>query len=226
MSLDSSGDSLHKRGYRPMLTIAPLNEALAAALILRTGWRGEAPFVDPLCGSGTLPIEAAWIAIRRPPGLTRKHFGFMGWMDYDVRVWTAMRDEARRDVRQALEHPIVGSDQRRDVIDMAYANARAAGIGHLLWLDVKSLHDFEPPKGPPGTLICNPPYGERIGEEQELVGLYRQLGAIIRERLAGWNVWIFTGNQRLAEEIGLPRVEEVPLFNGKIPCRFIRFAQC
>jgi putative N6-adenine-specific DNA methylase len=106
---------------------------------------------------------------------------------------------------------------------MAYANARAAGIGHLLWLDVKSLHEFEPPKGPPGTLICNPPYGERIGEERELVGLYRKLGEVIRERLSGWNVWVFTGNVRLANEIGLPRAEEMPLFNGRIPCRLIRF---
>ena len=105
LSLDSSGDSLHKRGYRPVQTIAPLNEALAAALILRSGWRGEAPFVDPLCGSGTLPIEAAWIAIRRPPGLTRKHFGFMGWMDSTCELWTAIRDEARRDVRQGARAP-------------------------------------------------------------------------------------------------------------------------
>src|SRR5947207_251666 len=96
LSLESSGESLHKRGYRPILTKAPLNEALAAALVLLTGWRGETAFVDPMCGSGTLPIEAAWIALRRPPGLTRRRFGFQGWMDYDVGLWTELRDEARR----------------------------------------------------------------------------------------------------------------------------------
>lgn len=223
LSLDSSGDSLHKRGYRPVQTIAPLNEALAAGLILHTGWRGESPFADPLCGSGTLPIEAAWIALRRPPGLTRRHFGFMGWMDFDIEQWTALRDDARRKMRTELEHPIAGCDQRRDVVDMAHANAKAAGIGHLLWFDVKSLHDFEPPKGPPGTLLCNPPYGERIGEEQELVGLYRKLGEVIRERLEGWNVWVFTGNERLANEIGVEQRNAIALFNGRIPCKLIQF---
>jgi putative N6-adenine-specific DNA methylase len=224
LSLDSSGESLHKRGYRPIQTIAPLNEALAAGLILRSGWRGDTPFVDPLCGSGTLPIEATWIALRRPPGLTRRRFGFMGWLDYDVTEWTAVRDDARRKMGQALEHAIAGSDQRRDVIDLAYANARAAGIGHLVWLDVRALHEFVPPNGPAGTMICNPPYGERIGEEKELVGLYRQLGEVIRERLSGWSVWVFTGNERLADEIGVDRAEEVALFNGRIGCKLIRFA--
>ena len=98
LSLESSGESLHKRGYRPILTRAPLNEALAAAIVLLTGWTGDVPFVDPMCGSGVLPIEAAWIALRRPPGLTRRRFGFQGWMDYDVRLWTTLRDEARRGV--------------------------------------------------------------------------------------------------------------------------------
>jgi putative N6-adenine-specific DNA methylase len=224
LSLDSSGESLHKRGYRPVQTIAPLNEALAAALILRSGWNGDAPFIDPLCGSGTLPIEAAWIALRRPPGLTRKHFGFMGWMDFDIAEWTAIRDEARRHVGKLLDYPILGADQRRDVIEMARANARTAGIGNMVQLDMSSLHDLQPAAGPTGMLLCNPPYGERIGEEQELVGLYRKLGEVARERFTGWKLWVFTGNARLANEIGLPRVEEVALFNGKIPCKLIRFA--
>jgi putative N6-adenine-specific DNA methylase len=224
LSLDSSGDSLHKRGYRPVQTIAPLNEALAAALVLRSGWSGNTSFVDPLCGSGTLPIEAAWIALNRPPGLTRKHFGFMGWMDFDVAEWTAIRDEARQHVSKSPAHPIIGADQRRDVIEMSRANARAAGIGNLAQFEVTALQNFRPPAGPPGTLICNPPYGERIGDEQELVGLYRKLGEVIRKRLAGWNMWVFTGNERLADEIGLRRTEEVALFNGKIPCRFIHYS--
>jgi putative N6-adenine-specific DNA methylase len=221
LSLDSSWDSLHKRGYRPILTKAPLNEALAAAIVLRTGWRGEAAFFDPLCGSGTLPIEAAWIALYRPPGLTRKHFGFMGWMDYDVRLWTQLRDEARANVGKRLDYPVVGSDSRRDAIEHSRRNARAAGVGHLIEFDVRDVSNFAPPDGP-GVLVCNPPYGERIGEEKELRSLYRTLGDVFR-RLAGWRVWVFTGNPQLAGQINLPRPEEVPLYNGRISCRLIRF---
>lgn len=223
LSLDSSGDSLHKRGYRPVLTKAPLNEALAAALILRSGWNPATPFADPMCGSGVLPIEACWLALRRPPGLTRKHFGFMGWMDFDVRLWTALRDEARRGVGKRLEAAIVGSDIRSDVVRAATANARAAGVGNLLAFDVKDVRDFRPPEGPPGTLICNPPYGERIGEEKELRPVYRALGKTIQEQCAGWTAWVFTGNAALARQIGIEPAESVPFFNGKIPCRFLRY---
>jgi putative N6-adenine-specific DNA methylase len=223
LSLDSSGDSLHKRGYRPILTKAPLNEALAAGLVLRTGWRGDVPFVDPLCGSGTLPIEASWIALKRPPGLTRRHFGFMGWMDFDVELWTTLRDEARNGVRKQLPAPILGSDIRRDAIAFAFKNARAAGVGHLLRFDVRDVRDFRPPEGEPGVILCNPPYGERIGEEKELINLYRALGDVFRERCRGWTVWVFSGNASLARQLGMKPVEEVPLFNGKIPCRLLKF---
>jgi putative N6-adenine-specific DNA methylase len=223
LSLDSSGDSLHKRGYRPILTKAPLNEALAAALVLRSGWRPEQPFADPMCGSGTLPIEAAWIALRRPPGLTRKHFGFMGWLDYDVALWTQLRDEARRGVGKALPAPVASSDLRADAVAFATTNAKAAGIGHLLKFERRDVREFRPPPGPPGVLICNPPYGERIGEEKELGPLYRTLGDVLRERCPGWTAWVFTGNRRLEGEIGMAPAEVVPLFNGKIPCRFLRF---
>ena len=220
LSLDSSGESLHKRGYRPIQTRAPLNEALAAALVLRTGWRGAVPFVDPLCGSGTLPIEAAWIALHRPPGLTRKRFGLQGWMDYDVRLWTALRDEARRGVLKSLPAPVVGSDVRGDAVSFAITNAKAAGIGNLLRFGKRDVRDLVPPEAP-GVLLCNPPYGERIGEERELRSLYRLLGEVF-QRLSGWSCWVFTGNANLARCIGLEAFEEVPLFNGKIPCRLLR----
>ncbi|HJT77990.1 MAG TPA: THUMP domain-containing protein, partial [Gemmataceae bacterium] len=223
LSLDSSGDSLHKRGYRPIQTRAPLNEALAAALVLLTGWIGAVPFADPLCGSGTLPIEACWIALRRPPGLTRRRFGFMGWMDFDIALWAELRDEARRGVLKRLPAPVLGSDVRRDAIAFAQANARAAGIGHLPRFEVRDVRDFRPPEGPPGVIVCNPPYGERIGEEKELRGLYRTLGEVFRERCAGWTAYVFTGNARLARQIGLEPTRQVPLFNGKIPCRLLQF---
>ena len=223
LSLDSSGESLHKRGYRPIQTKAPLNEALAAALVLLTGWRGERPFADPLCGSGTLPIEAAWIALRRPPGLTRKRFGFQGWMHYDVQLWTTLRDEARRGVLRSLPVPILGSDARGDAVAFAINNARAAGIGHVLRFEKRDVRDFQPPPGAPGVLVCNPPYGERIGEERELFGLYKLLGEVFSQRCAGWTAFVFTGNPRLANAIGLQPAQQIPLYNGKIPCRLLRF---
>ncbi len=223
LSLDSSGESLHKRGYRPILTKAPLNEALAAALVLQTGWHGETAFADPMCGSGTLPIEASWLALRRPPGLTRKRFGFQGWMDFDIALWASLRDEARHGVRKRLTAPIVGSDVRRDAVAFARTNARAAGVGNLLHFEIKDLRDFRPPAGAPGVIVCNPPYGERIGEEKELKGVYAALGKMLRERCVGWQAYVFTGNPRLAAEIGMKPAEEVPLYNGKIPCRLLRF---
>lgn len=224
LSLDSSGESLHKRGYRPVLTKAPLNEALAATIVQMSGWQPETPFVDPMCGSGVLPIEAAWLALRRPPGLTRKRFGFMGWLDYDVGLWTALRDEARRGVHNRLAAPILGYDVRRDAIGHAVTNSRAAGIGHLLRFDRRDIQDFTPPEGPPGTIVCNPPYGERIGEEAELEGLYETMGKVFRERCSGWNVCVFTSNPHLARCLGMKPETETPLFNGRIPCRLLRFA--
>jgi len=233
LSLDSSGDSLHKRGYRPILTKAPLNEALAAGLVLMTGWRGEVPFVDPLCGSGTLCIEAAWIALKRPPGLTRKHFGFMGWMNYDVGLWTHLRDEARRGVAKSFApvadapgSPLVmGSDIRKDAIHFSQTNARAAGIGNLLHFELRDVKEFQPPAGPPGVILCNPPYGERLGEEKDLVPLYRELGEMI-DRCVGWKVFIFTGNAFLARKIDHKPLRAIEMFNGKLHCRLLEYSAC
>jgi len=223
LSLDSSGESLHKRGYRPIQPKAPLNEALAAALLLLTGWDGTTALVDPLCGSGTLPIEAAWMALERPPGLTRRRFGFQGWMDFDISLWTRLRDEARRNVKKRLQAPISGSDVRADAVAFARTNARAAGVGHLLRFERWDVRDFRPAEGPPGVIICNPPYGERIGEEKELRALYRMLGEVFRERCHGCRAFVFTGNPRLAKLIELEPASAVPLFNGKIPCRLLGF---
>lgn len=222
LSLDSSGESLHKRGYRPVQTRAPINEALAAALILRSGWQATQPFFDPMCGGGTFCIEAAWLAAHRPPGLTRKRFGFQGWMDFDVRLWTALRDEARAGVLRKIPAPILASDSRNDVLEQTHQNARMATVGSLLTLERRDISNLERPEGAPGVLICNPPYGERLGDEEELVGLYRAMGQSFK-RLSGWTVWVFTGNERLAREMRLQPSENVPFWNGKIPCRFYRY---
>lgn len=223
LSLDSSWESLHKRGYRPALTKAPLNEALAAGLILSTGWKGDIPLVDPMCGSGVLPIEAAWLALHRPPGLTRKHFGFMGWMDFDISLWTAVRDEARSKVLKKLPAFIGGSDIRADAIEHARANARAAGIGQLVSFERRDMRDLRPPEGPPGVLICNPPYGERIGEERELRPLYRLMGELFAERCRGWSCFVFTSNDAPWREIKLKPTAITPFWNGKIACRLLRY---
>lgn len=223
LSLESSGESLHKRGYRPIQTRAPLNEALAAGILQLAGWTGSEPLIDPLCGSGTFCIEGAWMALHRPPGLTRRRFGFMGWMDYDVRLWTEIRDEARRQVKSRLDHPIRGSDVRRDAVAFARDNARAAGLGHLLAFEVRDVRDFRPPPGPPGLLVCNPPYGERIGEERELHGLYRDLGSLFRERCGGWRLVLFGGNPRLERSLDMEPVRQMPLFNGPLRCRLLEY---
>lgn len=224
LSLDSSWDSLHKRGYRPVQTKAPLNEALAAGLMLVSGWDVATPLVDPLCGSGTFCIEGAWIALNRPPGLTRKWFGFQGWLDFDRPLWNAIRDEARLGTRKELPAPIRGSDVRRDAVEFARTNARTAGVGHLLQLERLDVRDARPPDGPPGSVICNPPYGERIGDEQELVGLYRSLGDVMGTHWKGWRLLVFTGNDWLARQVGLRVIKKRPFFNGKIPCHLWEFA--
>ena len=223
LSLDSSWDSLHKRGYRPIQTIAPLNEALAAGLLLQSGWNPATPLVDPLCGSGTFCVEGAWMALDRPPGLTRKWFGFQGWPEFDRPLWNAIRDDARRGVRKELPAPIRGSDSHPGAIELARTNARSAGVGHLLNFVRQDVRAARPPAGPPGVVICNPPYGERIGDEKEWVGLYRLLGEVFAAHWAGWRAFVFTGNDRLARKVGLRVKGSVPFFNGKIPCRLWEF---
>lgn len=223
LSLDSSWDSLHKRGYRPMLTRAPLNEALAAGLIYSTGWTGDTPLLDPMCGSGVLPIEASWMALRRPPGLTRKHFGFMGWMDFNIGLWARIRDEARDAMAKTLLAIIGGSDIRPDAVEHARNNAKAAGVGHLLQFNRLDIREFRPPEGPPGVLICNPPYGERLDEERDLEALYRRIGDAFYTRCLGWKCFVFTSNDAPWRAIGRKPAAVTNFWNGKIACRFMRF---
>jgi putative N6-adenine-specific DNA methylase len=220
LSLDSSWDSLHKRGYRPIQTIAPLNEALAAGLLLHSGWDPATALVDPLCGSGTFCVEGAWIALDRAPGLTRKWFAFQGWIDFDRPLWNAVRDEARRKVRKELPAPIVGSDVHPGALELARQNARAAGVGHLVQLLRRDIRQARPPDGTtPGVVICNPPYGERIGEEKEWIPLYAALGETVGEHFPGWRLFVFTSNAKLARKVGLPVRGKTPFFNGKLECQ-------
>lgn len=223
LSLDGSWDSLHKRGYRPILTIAPLNEALAAGLLLQSGWNGSVPLVDPLCGSGTFCVEGAWMALNRPPALTRKWFSFQGWPEFDRPLWNAIRDEARHGMLKALPARIAGSDVHPGALALAKQNAKSAGVGNVLHFERRDVKDARPPDGPPGFAICNPPYGERIGEEKEWVPLYRTLGDVFGAYWRGWRLFVFTSNDWLARKVNLPVKGSTPFFNGKLPCRLWEF---
>lgn len=223
LSLDSSWQSLHKRGYRGALHRAPLNEALAAGLLLQSGWKPSEPLVDLMCGSGTFCIEAAWMATRRAPGLTRSWYGFQGWPGFDRPLWNALREEAKSQMLKSLPAFIGGSDRRRDAVANAQACARSAGIGHLLSFQHRDLIDARPPVGPPGVLICNPPYGERLGEEKALRTLYRKLGDITARHWPQWRLFVFTANDRLARLIPRKPLSRKAFYNGKIPCQLWEF---
>jgi len=223
LSLDSSWDSLHKRGYRPALLKAPLNEALAAGLLLHTGFDGSEPLADPMCGAGTFCIEGAWLATHRPPGLTRKWFGFQGWPDFDAGLWAAVRDDARRKVTKQLDYPVGGGDVRKDAVASARENAKAAGVGHLVRFIVADVAAARPPAGEPGLVIVNPPYGERIGEEKELVSLYRTFGTTVRDHWPGWRACLFTSNDWLASQAPLKVKRKTPFFNGALACKLWEF---
>ncbi len=220
LSLDSSWDSLHKRGYRPIQSRAPINEALAAGILLHLGYDGTAPLVDFMCGSGTFLVEGCWLATRRPPGLTRKWFSFYGWPDFDPGAWARERDEARAGVLAKPLFPPRGSDVRQDAIDFAVGNAKSAGVGHLVKVTKEELRKARPePNEPPGLIVLNPPYGERLGEEEELIPLYRSMGEVVGEHWPGWRLAVFTSNDRLARRVKLPVVRQTPLFNGALACK-------
>jgi putative N6-adenine-specific DNA methylase len=222
ISLDLSGDGLHRRGYRQDLTVAPLRETLAAGLIGLSGWDGMLPFVDPMCGSGTLPMEAASKATRWAPGLSGRSYGFERWPNLDSRSWKEVREEA---AAQCLEKPpgtIIGADRDGRALRTARNNASRTGFGDVItWLQSDFAH-LQPPDTP-GTLLVNPPYGERLGDSQELLSLYRGIGDTLKQRWTGWTAWVFTGNLDLAKKIGLKATRRIVLYNGPIECRLLKY---
>ena len=228
-SLDLSGDSLHRRGYREATVAAPLKETLAAALLLKAGWPAIAaaggPLLDPMCGSGTLAIEAAWIAGDQAPGLLRSHWGFSGWLGhiphYGTDCWP------RRSSGVEAGHPripqILASDHDPKAVRATLINAGRAGVADRIRIERCELAAVEPPPSPPGLLIANPPYGERLGEQDEWVELYAQLGDRLKARFTGWRAAVFTGHPELGKRMGL-RAEKTHVFhNGPLACRLLRF---
>ncbi len=228
LSVDFSGESLHRRGYRTEGGRAPLKENVAAAVLLRAGWPGiyarGGPLVDPMCGSGTFLTEAALIAADAAPALGREYFGFEGWRGHDAALWERLCAEAR--TRRAARPPrrcIFGSDIDADAVRMAIANGEHAGVADWLHVERRALGEVAAPRGAVGLVVANPPYGERIGAESALPGLYSELGRALRERFAGWQAAILTGNPPLARNLGIYAKRTHRVFNGTIECRLLRF---
>jgi len=225
LSLDAAGDSLHRRGYRQQTNVAPLNEVLAAGLLLLTGWDGRKPLIDPMCGSGTLLTEAALIAQRIAPGLYHQgKFGFENWPDFDKALWESVQLDARQ---MRLDEPqayIAGSDLSREYIELARENVAAADLEDFIRLGVRDVAEAKAPaKEEAGIVIMNPPYGERIGEEAEMEALYKTIGDTLKTSFQGYDAYVFTGNLAAAKRIGLKTSRRVPLFNGPIDCRLLKY---
>ena len=214
--IDTSGEALFKRGYRQDTGEAPMRENLAAGLLLLAGYDGTQPFQDPFCGSGTIAIEAAWIATRRAPGLMRR-FGFEKLKNFDAALWKKLQHEAETQIRPAPA-PISGSDNDRHMIRATVANAQAAEVDTFVRFEVKDAQDTRP-NGEGGILISNPPYGVRLAEVQALQALYPQLGAWLKQHYAGWLAGMFTGDRDMPKFMRLSPKRKIPLYNGNLDCR-------
>ncbi len=216
LSIDSSGESLHKRGYRAEQTEAPLNEVLAAGMIMKTGWKGESNFIDPMCGSGTLLIEAALIALNIAPGVYRKEFAFQKWVDYDEELFNRIYNDDSQE--RSFDFMCYGSDISQQAIDIAMENVRGAGMGKYISLKTMPFQQYtEAPK--PGILVMNPPYGERISSH-DLLGLYAIIGERLKHVFSGYKAWIISYKEECFDKIGLRPSEKMKLMNGSLECEF------
>jgi 23S rRNA (guanine2445-N2)-methyltransferase / 23S rRNA (guanine2069-N7)-methyltransferase len=226
VNLDLAGGSLHRRGIGRSGAAAPLKENLAAAVLHIAGWPArfeEAPLCDPFCGSGTLLLEAAWMALDVAPGMTRAKFGAEAWRGHDAALWKKLCTEAaeRQRVAERRDVRIAGSDASQQALRAARGNLKRAGIRDRVRLDRLELRDVEPPWETPGLVVTNPPYGERLGETGELGPLYETLGNVLRRRFLGWSAWVLTGNPALAKRIGLRPASRHVLHNGPIESRLL-----
>jgi len=233
LALDLAGEGLHRRGYRSEGVAAPLKENLAAAILLGAGWpelaRSGGALLDPMCGSGTLPIEAALMAADIAPGLLRPYFGFLGWRGHRPEVWGELLAEARERRAIGLRRlsSIVGSDADPRAVRVALANLRQAGLEGHVEVQRRDLEAIAPPPGAGeagGLLTVNPPYGERIGRTEELADIYIELGRVMRERFPGWRLAVFTGNPGLARHLHQRPEHSATLYNGALACRLLVYA--
>jgi 23S rRNA (guanine2445-N2)-methyltransferase / 23S rRNA (guanine2069-N7)-methyltransferase len=229
LSLDLSGESLHRRGYRDVNIKAPMKENLAAAMLLRSGWpkiaKQQGSLIDPMCGSGTLLLEAAMIAADYAPGLLRDYFGFTGWKKHDARCWEKLRAEAEQRKKIGLEKlpVIVGFDQNRQTVNTALAHVANAGLQHKIHIERRDIEDAEPAESwKPGLLICNPPYGERLGDELETAELYKKFGESMKNHFIGWKAAMIISNPELGFRLGIRSQKPITLFNGALECKLLR----
>ncbi|MEP6474901.1 MAG: hypothetical protein ABJC74_14350 [Gemmatimonadota bacterium] len=219
ISLDSSGELLHRRGYRQAGAKAPIRENLAAALLIAAGWDRESELLDPMCGSGTIPIEAALMARRIPPGW-RRGFGFERWPDFEPNIWTQVRTEAEARILAALPGRISGSDRDSGAIKAAIANAERAGVAGDVSFTCSTISAIEP-RTTPGWLVTNPPYGVRVGEREKLRNLFAQFGNVVRSRLPGWQVAFLSSHASLEGETKLRLESKLEFSNGGISVRLM-----
>jgi len=221
IAIDSSGEPLFKRGYRSKTGKAPLNEVLAAGIVLQSEWDRTSSFVDAMCGSGTIVIEAALLARNIAPGLTRKVYGFMNWPDYDITLFKMIYKKARKEINPKLDFAIVGSDIDSKQIREASENAKQAGIGNDVAFKQSDIVDLVPPP-PPGVVIINPPYGERLSVS-DISNSYRSIGDAFKKSFADYDAYVFTGNLAAAKHIGLRTSRRIEMYNGPIECRLLKF---
>ena len=230
LSLDLSGESLHRRGYRDVNIQAPMKENLAAAMLLRCGWpeiaKQNGSLIDPMCGSGTLLLEGAMIAADYAPGLLRDYFGFIGWKKHDADCWKKLRTEALQRRKTGMEKlPVmVGFDQNRHTVNAALTHIANAGLQHKIHVERRDIEDAEPAESwTPGLLICNPPYGERLGDEQETAELYKKFGESLKVHFIGWKAAMIISNPELGFRLGIRSQKPITLYNGALECKLLRF---
>lgn len=219
--LDTSGEPLFKRGFKREASAASIKENLAAGLVLLSGWEPGTPLLDPMCGAGTILLEAADIALARAPGRAR-NFAFEHYRDFDAALWQRIKAEEKAKEKPLESLPFFGADHDRWVLDKARNNLAAAGYADVVDLKVSDVLDLRPPM-PAGTIVTNPPYGERIGDADDLADWYPLLGDWLKQHFAGWEAWIISGDPLLPKAIGLKANRRIPLFNGQIETRFLQY---
>lgn len=220
LSLNTSGLPLYMRGYREEAGSAPLNEVLAAIMIRMSGWDRKSTFMDPFCGSGTLVIEAALLAANIPSCIERQHFAFKNFRNFDPEAWEDIQSDASKNFKK-IDFQLIGSDSDSEMIFIAKRNTRPLKIARNITFSVKSFDEWTDLDLPPGTLICNPPYGQRMGEE--INELYEQLGSWFKKELPGFSCWVISSNLEALKFVGLRPTRKIKLFNGDLECSFREF---
>ncbi|HUL21056.1 MAG TPA: class I SAM-dependent RNA methyltransferase [Thermodesulfobacteriota bacterium] len=219
---DTSGEPLSKRGYRMIPLKAPMQETLAAAVVLATGWMGNGNFINPMCGSGTLAIEAALLGLGRAPGLLRSNFGFVHLKGFDESSWKSLRRKVRAEARDRIDGRMVATDISQQAVEAAKKNAMTAGVERFVEFGVCDFSETPVPD-PGGVVVLNPEYGERMGEMEGLGRTYRGIGDFLKKKCHGYRGYVFTGNLDLAKKVGLRTKRKILFYNGPIECRLLEY---